>query len=110
MLPCPLQAKNPCCTDVLNALDEGEAVVSATRDAIAAILSTNLQGPLALQHAFEAVQQQLDAADGEFGHLQGWIAGGHSMQETAAEIDRLQQVGWPGFGYPLAFLAHLHCC
>jgi hypothetical protein len=38
------------------------------------------------------VQQQLREAEGEDGHLATWLAGQHSMQETAAEIDRLLQV------------------
>lgn len=38
------------------------------------------------------MQQQLREAEGEDGHLATWLAGQQSMQETAAEIDRLLQV------------------
>jgi hypothetical protein len=34
----------------------------------------------------------MKAAEGDGGHLATWLAGQHSMQETAAEIDRLMQV------------------
>jgi hypothetical protein len=38
------------------------------------------------------VQQELKAAEGSDGHLVMWLAGQHSMQETAVEIDRLMKV------------------
>lgn len=38
------------------------------------------------------MQQELKAAEGSEGHLAMWLAGQHSMQETAAEIDQLMQV------------------
>lgn len=55
-------------------------------------LSTNLAGPTSLLEAFTVVQQQLREAEGDDGHLATWLAGQQSMQETAAEIDRLLQV------------------
>lgn len=55
-------------------------------------LSANLAGPTALLDAFAVVQQEMQAAEGDEGHLATWLAGQHSMQDTAAEIDRLMQV------------------
>jgi hypothetical protein len=49
-------------------------------------------GPTALLEAFATVQQDMKAAEGDDGHLASWLAGQHSMQETAAEINRLMEV------------------
>jgi hypothetical protein len=62
------------------------------RSNISAILDANLAGPAALLSSFAEVQQELDAAGGAGGHLVGWLAGDHSLQDTAAEIERLLQV------------------
>ncbi|KAF6265404.1 dynein heavy chain 6 [Scenedesmus sp. NREL 46B-D3] len=56
------------------------------------ILDANFAGPAALMGDFVEVQQYLIAAGGPGGHLVGWLSGEHSLQETAAEIDRLLQL------------------
>ena len=75
---CPMELQDP--------------VVDPLRQSISDILDSNLAGPAALLEAFNEVQQQLDAAGGSGGHLDAWLAGQHSLQETEAEIERLLQV------------------
>jgi hypothetical protein len=77
---------------MLHAMDAQDPVAATVRERIADILSANLAGPTALLEAFAAVQTDLQAAEGTEGHLASWVAGQHSIQETAAEIDRLMQV------------------
>ena len=88
-----LQAKDPCSNALLNAMDADDPAAAGVRSHISNILSANMAGPVALLEALAAVQQQLEAAEGADGHLATWLAGQHSIQETAAEIDRLMQVG-----------------
>jgi hypothetical protein len=88
------QAKNPCADAVLPGLAANDAAVQRTRAAIASILQAGLAGPLALQECLADLQHQLDAAgDAQQSTLvDAWAAGGHSIQETAAEIQRLKHV------------------
>lgn len=82
---------------MLTALTAENPAVMHTQDAITAILQANMAGPRALQDSFATVCQGLIDADGEQGHLATWAAGQHTLQETAAEIQRLQEVGgWWG--------------
>jgi hypothetical protein len=87
-----LQAKDPCSSALLLAMDAQDPAAATVREGIEGILAANLAGPTALQEAFAAVQADLQAAEGTEGHLASWVAGQHSIQETAAEIDRLMQV------------------
>lgn len=69
-----------------------DPVAEPPRRRVSDILDSNLIGPAALLEAFKEVQEQLDAAGGSGGHLDAWLAGEHSLQETEAEIERLLQV------------------
>lgn len=73
-------------------MEQGDSLAGQLRDSINSILDTNLAGPAALLASFCEVQRELDAAGGAGGHLVGWLAGEHSLQDTEAEIERLLQV------------------
>lgn len=87
-----LQAKNPSSDATLRAMELDDPLAEQLRGNICAILVANLAGPAALLSSFAEVQQELNATGGPGGHLVGWLAGEHSLQETAAEIERLLQV------------------
>jgi hypothetical protein len=87
-----LQAKNPSSDATLRAIELNDPLAEQLRGNICSILDANLAGPAALLSSFAEVQQELDAAGGPGGHLVGWLAGEHSLQETAAENERLLQV------------------
>lgn len=69
-----------------------DPAAAAARASIAAVLDANLAGPADLLGEFESMRAQLAAADGAGSHLEGWLARERSLEETAAEIDRLLQV------------------
>jgi hypothetical protein len=89
---CFLQAKNPLSDVTLRAMELDDPLAEQLRSNICVILDANLEGPAALLSSFNEVQQELNAAGGPGGHLVGWLAGEHSLQETEAEIERLLQV------------------
>uniref|UniRef100_A0A383V949 AAA+ ATPase domain-containing protein n=1 Tax=Tetradesmus obliquus TaxID=3088 RepID=A0A383V949_TETOB len=86
------KAKNPSSDATLRAMELDDPLAEQLRGNICAILVANLAGPAALLSSFAEVQQELNATGGPGGHLVGWLAGEHSLQETAAEIERLLQL------------------
>jgi hypothetical protein len=88
-----LQARNPAADALLCPMELDDPTAVGLRGKIEQLLDAALSGPADLLSSFLATQQELQAFEGQEGHLHAWKDGQHSLQDTAEEIERLLQVG-----------------